>query len=356
MAPSAGPVAAAQSPPQQGGQESPALAVLASPPTVAAEIVPARPAAPSPWQKIMAGLAGYVPGLRKRAAEDEAATAAPARKRTRVDEPEKTPVRLRPTHQKHLMRSVKNPAVPSSLSTITERSEQSLLDMAPDTTPSRKRRFDDSAIQPHSSMPESTPSVPGSTPHPKRRTLQSVRAKRALASNPPAPVPYAWEKQPRMQKPKEPNADARAAKVEHYMQMKRELERLKQDADIKEIEAHSVHRRKRVKIDELAVIPHNRPGDPSGTFRMPEPDSDDEISVDEDFEETMNVYTATEKAQDEPIEPIQPIQPIQPVQPEEPVFTFPEVGQRPETYHETEEFKDAAGDLFAAGLAEFVTV
>lgn len=172
-------------------------------------------------------------------------------------------------------------------------------------------------------------------------------SRRALGLNTPAPRPYAWEKQPAMQKPKEKNADARAAKLQRYNELREELERLKKDADIQEIEAHSVHRRKRVKIDDLAVIPHNRPGDPSGTFRVPDPDSDDEISIDGDFEERMNVFEASEKAQDEPAEPAEPPAAM---------FMFPEVGRRPESYHVTEEFKEAAGNRFAEGLAAFLAV
>ena len=147
-----------------------------------------------------------------------------------------------------------------------------------------------------------------------------------------------------MQKPKEKNADARAAKLQRYNELREELERLKKDADIQEIKAHSVHRRKRVKIDDLAVIPHNRPGDPSGTFRVPDPDSDGEISVEDDWSENSNVFDGSEKAEEEPVAQ------------DAPVFVFPEVGQRPLGYHVTEEYREAAGNLFAEGLAAFMAV
>lgn len=58
------------------------------------------------------------------------------------------------------------------------------------------------------------------------------------------------------------------------------------------------HRTKRVKIDDLLYIPHNRPGDPSGTFRVYDDDSDDEMEVDEDVELRKNVFE--EVTMDEP--------------------------------------------------------
>lgn len=146
-----------------------------------------------------------------------------------------------------------------------------------------------------------------------------------------------------MPKPKEPNADARLAKLERMRVLQMELEELKRDEDIKEMEAHSVHRRKRVKVDDLVSIPHNRPGDSQSTFRVPDVDSDDEMEVDSEVQERSNVFEELEDNSEEEVEDH--------VQQK---YEFPDVGRVPHGYHVSTEFKEAAGHMFTAGLAEFL--
>jgi hypothetical protein len=187
--------------------------------------------------------------------------------------------------------------------------------------------------------------------------------------------PYAWEKNAAKPKPKEPNADVRLAKLQQLQELeakakqaqqeadklKAEMNRMKQDADIREIEAHSVHRRKRVKVDHLKVIPHNRPGDSSSTFRVPEIDSDDEMSVDEDVEEDSNVFEELEKRYEQAQQqtPVQPPIPTMTQTPrtveQQPMFTFPNVGNKPDNYHVSEEFKEAAGKFFDHGFQQYIS-
>jgi hypothetical protein len=44
----------------------------------------------------------------------------------------------------------------------------------------------------------------------------------------------------------------------------------------------------------LKEVPHNLPGEPSGSFRFPEADSDDEMEVDEDAEVIDNAFNAAD--------------------------------------------------------------
>lgn len=105
------------------------------------------------------------------------------------------------------------------------------------------------------------------------------RARDALPSTPSTSL--------RASKSKRTSADERFAKLEHMRMLERELERLRKDEDIIEMESH---RRKRVKVDSLEYIPHKQPGDAEGTFRVPEWDSDDEIEVEEAVPERVNVF------------------------------------------------------------------
>ena len=61
--------------------------------------------------------------------------------------------------------------------------------------------------------------------------------------------------------------------------MKQKLKELEEDEEINDIIERPV---KRVKVDELAEIPHRRPGDFASTFRVPDVDSDGEMEVDEE--------------------------------------------------------------------------
>ena len=231
--------------------------------------------------------------------------------------------------------SAKNPNLPTSLSTINEFTEHSILSTmsdtpskpgraAPPTPPSQtfqrppKRRYEsgfENAPQPaapgntpysaalssapsnvRASMAQSTPTRP--------RTIAKVRAARharELASK-----MWAWERTAPRPRAKHPDADARLAKILRMRDLEKELERLKHDADLQGLEAPRV---KRVKVDNLAAIPHNRPGESTGTFCAPDIDSDDEMEVDEKVEERSNVF---QEREGESVRAIQSQQPSAP--------------------------------------------
>ena len=323
----------------------------------------AAPAIPPPEQSSWGRVLGYLasPFSRKRAAPAEEEEVARSQKRVRIETAQSTP---RAPHQHQSPReyagpSAQNPKMPTSLSTITEYSEPSLLSSVMDSTPSRPSRAP-SQRTPH--VPQNTPTMPShpeqepqstlkvpehtlsmpqrtpGTPVVMRRSAVLRAARRAQQSaRPPMNPPYAWEKT--TSKPKEPNADARLAKMQRLRDLQKELEQLKQDDDIKDMEAHSVHRRKRVKVDELVSIPHNRPGDSASTFRVPDVDSDDEMEVDEDV--LQQISTSKEVQDDHQQDPV-------------PQFQFPEVGPRPADYQVTEEFGQEAGRLFEEGWASYL--
>ena len=136
------------------------------------------------------------------------------------------------------------------------------------------------------------------------------------------------------------------------------------------------HRRKRVKVDDLEVIPHNLPGDSSGTFRVPDWDSDDEMEVDESVPERKNVFSIQAQQQAEQQAPQQaaPQQASQPAETsaademsfsmeqkpaendEEEVidFGFPTFGPRLPEHDISEEEEERLGAEFARGFNEFL--
>ena len=242
--------------------------------------------------------------------------------------PQSTP---RPTHPSESPRdyagpSTMNPKLPTSLSTITEYTEPSFLSSFSESTPSRPPRS-----QPPRSLPPTTPTI---------RRAALVRAARASQSINRSTADYSWAPKVATPKPKEPNADARLAKLERMRALQKELKELEEDKDIQEMQSH---RRKRVKIDNLPSIPHNRPGDSAGTFRVPEPDSDDEIEVMEGVEEASNLFNS--EMEDGAVEE----------ESEVAEYTFPEIGAMPTGYEVTEDFKQQACSLFEEGLLAFVS-
>jgi hypothetical protein len=68
--------------------------------------------------------------------------------------------------------------------------------------------------------------------------------------------------------------------------MQEKLKKLRDEAEA-EVQPRKT---KRVKVEHLKEIPHNLPGEPSGSFRFPDFDSDDEIEVDEDAELIENAF------------------------------------------------------------------
>ncbi|TKA65958.1 hypothetical protein B0A55_10156, partial [Friedmanniomyces simplex] len=99
-------------------------------------------------------------------------------------------------------------------------------------------------------------------------------------------------------------------KAERLRKLQKELAELNQDEDIIEMESH---RRKRVKVDDLQYIPHNRPGESSGTFRVPDIDSDDEMEVEMSVPERVNVFEEAAAGREPSPEPM---------------WVFPSVGKR----------------------------
>ncbi|KAK4542003.1 hypothetical protein LTR36_007203 [Oleoguttula mirabilis] len=242
-------------------EEQPQRARIAEPAVTADQETPSQKritaavpqSAPAAQKQASTSLGELTPATRKRSAPSGGSTPKPA----------KTP---------HLFvgPSSKNPKVPTSLSTITEYSDNSRLSMLPDSTPA----------------PMSTPSrMPN-----KRRSIAEVRASRLSGLGTPRGQPYSWERSSTSTYTPRPallNADMRFEKLERMKKLTRELEELKQDQDVIEMESH---RRKKVKVDNLVYIPHNRPGDSAGTFRVPDIDSDDEMEVDMSVPERSNVF------------------------------------------------------------------
>ena len=305
------------------------------------------PATPTPSQPRGEEISRCSGTATKRAAENDdaddndtaettdAAGTSRASKRARVDEPEaETP---RPTFQQPHSRpsakySAKSQRLATSLSTITEYTEPSQNSIIQDSTPSKpSRTMNSRGLQAPQNTPAMTPrraypasslrsstlsnasSLPQSTPtqgFAMRRSIQVRAAKMAQQQNQSIEKPYSWERLGGTPRPKEPNADARLAKVQKIRDLEKELQRLKEDEDIKDIEAHSIHRRKRVKIDDLAVIPHNRPGDSSSTFRVPDYDSDEEIEVEDSMDLSGNMFEGVNQTQGAQNEQVQTQTPL----------------------------------------------
>lgn len=168
------------------------------------------------------------------------------------------------------------------------------------------------------------------------------------------------------------NADERYARVKRAEQLRKELAQLEQQDDL-------ARKIKRVKVDHLTEIPHNRPGDSSSTFRVPDIDSDDEMEVFDDVEVRSNIFSTPQPPKEhtttaplqtqlaeKPREIVQqvPVQqtpiPAPPKQASKPapapapsVFAFPSVGSRPAGYQVTPAYQKACGALFMEGLAAF---
>ncbi|KAK3673352.1 hypothetical protein LTR78_006898 [Recurvomyces mirabilis] len=198
------------------------------------------------------------------------------------------------TPSRFLMPSTKNKRVPTSLSTVSEYTE-------PET----------------SYISSFTPSRP-----PQRRSVASARAARTQSS-----IPWSNRRKSTTSGPITTSSgpDARWEKLERVRNLQQELNRLNADSDVIEMESH---RRKRVKVDSLAWIPHHRPGESSGTFRVPDIDSDDEMEVDETIPERSNVFAEAVgmevEREKEPVEQ----EVVEEVVVDVSEFVFPDVGRR----------------------------
>ncbi|GIZ42412.1 hypothetical protein CKM354_000568500 [Cercospora kikuchii] len=213
------------------------------------------------------------------------------------------------TARAFLMPSSKNPQQETSLATITEHTETSEQSMAVDPTPIRAPR-----------------------------TIAAVRRQQTPSRYSHTPQRI-WSQTPQ---PKDTNADRRLEKLRKFKELDAQLQAMKQDEEVKQMTERPL---KRVKVDTLVKIPHNRPGDASGTFRMPDIDSDDEMEVDADQETRSNIFdvsaeeetAATLKATPAAPAPIAPApapavtaappSPPAPAAPPAPQFSFPDVGR-----------------------------
>lgn len=164
-----------------------------------------------------------------------------------------------------------NPAIPDHLHTISEHMEESTPALRPTNTPSRHQK----------------------TPRPSsvRRSIQQVREekRRKEAMREQTPL-REWDRTPL---PRLPNADSRLEKLNMYNRLKQKMKELQEDEELEDVIERPI---KRVKVDELAEIPHRLPGDPKSTFRMPDPDTDGEMEIDEEIEEKGNVFEASQAA------------------------------------------------------------
>lgn len=148
--------------------------------------------------------------------------------------------------------------------------------------------------------------------------------------------------------------------------MKEHMQSLEKDEEIREM---VVHRTKRVKIDDLLYIPHNRPGDPSSTFRVYDDDSDDEMEVDEAVELRKNVFEEViveevVTAQASPPKKERPAVQKEPPQREQPAlqkkeqpsvqngqsWVFPSVTKRQDCYQEGTAQEARLGAIFRMGF------
>ncbi|KAK3117029.1 hypothetical protein LTR53_001983 [Teratosphaeriaceae sp. CCFEE 6253] len=373
---------------------------------------PAPPASPMPlWRRAIGTATSYLSPFAKRKHVTEAETAAdqlpPAPKRAKivdtrgetpqdhVDAPEmatpaEAPAQHSPRKRSHatasateqqqqttpqmsagraiktprsfLMPSTKNRRVPTSLSTVTEVTE----------------RTEHTAPAPPTHAIQATPQVDisdfgssmimGTTPSraPHRRTISSVRA--ARQSTPQHASRLSWDQRslsvapaPAAPEPTEPQDQDLGGKLLRMKQLQEELAQLHSDPDVAELEAH---RRKRVKVDDLAYIPHNLPGESEGTFRVPEWDSDDEMEVSWGVPERANVFgTAAQEDEDEGQQQQQQQQhdddetAAEEEKEEEeavPAFAFPSVGKKdPGLEPLAPAVLAQASTDFAAGLAAF---
>lgn len=228
------------------------------------------------WRRIAASVSGYLSPFPRRAPQQiphSAPAAAPteplgeltsaARKRAASEEedtprqehtskPEGTPRQIR-TPSAFLCPSTKNRRQPTSLSAITELTERST-----------------SAAMTSSNTPTRAP-----------RSVRAVRSARTAAAS----SERTWSSLSQQ------SSSSALIKYQRMRAHERESEQLRDDDEIKDM---TLHRRKRVKVSELTIIPHHRPDEPSSTFRFPDIDSDEEMEVDEDEPVRTNMFAMAE--------------------------------------------------------------
>ncbi|KAK4626997.1 hypothetical protein CLAFUW4_05011 [Fulvia fulva] len=274
---------------------------------------------------------GELPSSRKRSAPEQE----PERPVQPEERPEQQQPRPRPTPQRKTAQPpqsrAQTPYQPATLEPISEKAE--------------------SEQRASMSMPDPTPS------RPPRSVAKLRRAAREQDNTPSAKTPgRVWTRQPA---PKEPNADARLEKLRRFHEAQRTVNTMKDDEDIKDMVPRPT---KRVKIDDLVSIPHNRPGDSESTFRVYDVDSDDEMEVDAEFAEIrQNIFKASttqeedDKKEEETPKPVKETPNVikQSVEVPKMTFDFPSVGLMPEDQRDRP-YNEYLGAKFSWGLAEWL--
>lgn len=140
-------------------------------------------------------------------------------------------------------------------------------------------------------VPRAAPRTPGTIP--RARPIAKTRA--ALNARLAALTPTFQRYAPPT--PRDPNADRRILRVREIEHLRARQKRDEEELARLEAEraADMPRKTKRVKVDHLKVIPHNRPGDSEGSFRVPDWDSDEEMEVDEDAELIDNLFDKNEE-------------------------------------------------------------
>ncbi|QIW97658.1 hypothetical protein AMS68_003176 [Peltaster fructicola] len=219
---------------------------------------PQAPATVPRWRQLLTSLGGFSPF--------------PARKPNtqRVNSTAKTPEPATQPASEHL-------------ETIAEQAELPPKEFA-SQTPTRPSR----SMPP----PQSEQISRGASTTPRRRTIRDVRAAQVSRTPLPSSGLRRWETP---SKPREPNADKRLARMrelEKLREQKKQMEsQIAKLAAEQEADGIDTRKRKRVKVDELAYIPHNNPGDAHGTFRVPDWDSDEEMEVDDEVPVRENLFS-----------------------------------------------------------------
>jgi hypothetical protein len=144
--------------------------------------------------------------------------------------------------------------------------------------------------------------VPKSLPRP-RRTVKDARARRSMRGPNEPITPMPTRTAPTTPYDKNNYERIRRARemeqlVVQQEAMAQKLARLRaaQQAE----DEDKPRKRKRVKIEHLKEVPHRLPHDPSGSFRVPEADSADEMEVDDDASVIENVFTTADDEETTP--------------------------------------------------------
>jgi hypothetical protein len=144
--------------------------------------------------------------------------------------------------------------------------------------------------------------VPKSLPRP-RRTVKDARARRSMRGPNEPVTPMPTRTAPTTPYDKNNYERIRRARemeqlVVQQEAMAQKLARLRaaQQAE----DEDKPRKRKRVKIEHLKEVPHRLPHDPSGSFRVPEADSADEMEVDDDASVIENVFTTADDEETTP--------------------------------------------------------